>query len=67
MFLINQNKLIRDLLNKYFETNRHLTQSAVIYTTKTLASPFKQLEVYVKLLKEIQRLTEVCILFLFKC
>lgn len=46
-------------MNKHFENNRHLTQTAVIYTTKSLASPFKQLENYIKLLKEIQRLTEV--------
>ena len=31
-----------------------------IYLSKFLATPFKQLEIYGKLLKEIQRYTEVC-------
>lgn len=51
--------LYRESFAKYFESSRLLSQPAVIYTTKILASPFKQLELYAKLLKEIQRHTPV--------
>lgn len=35
------------------------TITVAIYFTKFLATPFKQLEIYVKFMKEIQRYTKV--------
>lgn len=59
----------RDALSKFFETSLSKMNSSLltttatitvaIYFTKFLAAPFKQLEIYVKFLKEIQRYTKV--------
>lgn len=58
----------KEQLSKYFETSLSKMSSPLlpttstitvaIYFTKFLAAPFKQLEIYVKLLKEIQRFTQ---------
>lgn len=63
--MINKKK---DPLSKFFEASIHKMTSPLlpatstivvsIYITKFLAAPFKQLEIYVKILREIHRYTE---------